>query len=414
MGAYSGWLACPRCGRGFPEAEAFLGCPDCLDDGVGANPHPLYELDDPALARPDDGQPGLFRWRGLLPLAPDTPAVSLAEGGTPLRSLPGLAERVGVGELWVKDESRNPTWSYKDRLAAVAVTKAAEAGADTVVVSTTGNHGAAAAAYAAQAGLRCVVLTLASVPPTMKTLMQAYGAEVVALRASQERWSLMARTVEEWGWVPLSNFCDPPVGSNPFGVDGYKTIAYELWEALDLLPGWVVVPTAYADGLAGIHRGFIDLVALGLMEEAPRLVAAEPLGPYQATLEKGGDRTVRLEPRVSVAFSTASPMATYQGLRALRDSRGVARAVPDDREILAAQLVLAREAGLYLEAAAALCLPVIERLVAEGVMGRDDRVVVIGTSSGLKDPAATARMLPEVPVVDPTLEALDVALGEVG
>ena len=195
---YTRTLGCLRCAANYPDPSLELvgrGCPACAADGVPANVLPVYDLPDLAAVPVAEGEPGLFRYRALLPLAADTPAVSLAEGATPVVGLPAVAERLGVASVVVKDETRNPTWSYKDRLASVAVTKAVELGIDTVVVASTGNHGAAIAAYAARAGLRCVVLTVASVPSTMKTLMQAYGASVVALPEPRQRWTLMRELV---------------------------------------------------------------------------------------------------------------------------------------------------------------------------------------------------------------------------
>ena len=346
----------------------------------------------------------------MLPLPGEGPVVSLGEGRTPLLHLERTGARLGLSRLYLKDETQNPTWSYKDRLAAVATTKALADGADTVVVATTGNHGAATAAYAAAAGMRCVALTLASVPLTMKVLMQAYGAEVVALDRPPDRWSLMRLAVEQWGWVPLSGLVDPPIGSNTFGIEGYKSIAYELHEQLGAVPDVVVVPTAYADGLTGIHRGFVDLVALGYAQSVPRMVAAEPLGPFAASLIEGGDVPATIEPRASVAFSIAGSVATYQGVRVLRDSGGEAVVVGDDEEIIAAQLALAADEGLYVEASSATAIPAVARLAAGGLVGENDFVVAIGTSTGLKDVGATAARLGEVPVIEPTLAALEAQL----
>jgi threonine synthase len=407
---YLGYLHCVRCGAEVAADAGYGGCPDCVAAGVPANALPAYALSTMDV---DPGQPGIFRYRALLPLDAGTPVVSLGEGGTPLLRTRNLGALLGVERLYVKDETRNPTWSYKDRLAAVAVSRAAADGADTVVVATTGNHGAAVAAYAAAAGLRCVVLTLESVPQTMKTLMQVYGAEVVALRTGPQRWQLMAEAVRDRGWVPMSGFRNPPVGSNPFGVDGYKTIAYELAEQLGTAPDVVVVPTAYADGLAGIGRGFADLRALGVIERLPRLVAAEPFGPYSDALGRDADVAGPVPAGPSAAFSIASPVGTYQGLAALRASGGEAVAVPDDAEILSHQALAGRAEGLYLEAASALAVAAVGRLAAAGRIGAHETVVVIGTSSGLKDVGATAAGLPAVPVIEPDLTALDAALGAV-
>ncbi len=409
MTGYLGYLACPRCGAQAAEEEFPYGCRPCAADGVAANVYPQYRL-APNSAEPDDGAPGLFTHRAMLPLPGAVRPVSLGEGNTPLLHLERSGARLGLAGLHLKDETRNPTWSYKDRLAAVAVTKALADGADTVVVSTTGNHGAAAAAYAAAAGLRCVALTVASVPLTMKVLMQAYGAVVLALDHPPDRWKVMRGAVEEWGWVPLSGMLDPPIGSNPFGLDGYKTIAYELRGQLGRVPDVVIVPIAYGDGLAGIHRGFADLVALGKAAALPRLVAAEPLGPYSAALAGGGDRPVTVAPRASVAFSTAGSVATYQGVRSLRETRGAAVVVGDDEEIMAAQLMLAAEEGIYLEASAVTAVVAAAHLVRRGLAEPSDVIVAIGTATGLKDVDATASRLAPVPTIGPTLEALGEAL----
>jgi len=385
------------------------GCPACAAEGVPVNVHPMYGLTLESWAL-DPTAPGIFERRGMLPISDVSPIVSLGEGRTPLLHLERTGARIGIPHLYLKDESRNPTWSYKDRLAAVATTKALADGADTVVVATTGNHGAASAAYAAAAGMRCVALTLASVPQTMKVLMQAYGAKVVALERSAHRWSLMRLAVEEWGWAPFSGFVDPPIGSNPFGIDGYKSIAYELYGQLHGVPDVVIVPTAYADGLTGIARGFGDMRTLGLSDKIPRMVVAEPLGPFSASLAGTGDVPATVEARASVAFSIAGCVATYQGVDVLRQTGGEAVVVGDDEGIIVTQLALASEEGVYLEAASVTALQAAARLAARGFVEPGCVVVVIGTSSGLKDVQATADRLDDVPVIEPTLSALEARL----
>lgn len=410
MSTYTGVLRCPRCDAERPDThDPYLVCAPCAADGHHVNPFPVYDLTG-ASVQPDRARPGIFGWQHLLPVRPDATPVSLREGGTPLLPLTRTAQRLGVAELYVKDESRNPTWSYKDRLIAVAVTRAAAEGADTVVVASTGNHGAAAAAYAAVAGLRCVVLTLESVPQTMKVLMQSYGADVVALRQPPDRWALLRQGVEQRGWVPLSGFVNPPAGSNPFGIDGYKTIAYEIVSELGHAPQVLIAPAAYGDGLTGVLRGFDDLVALGVIDRVPRMVAAEPFGPYTAALANGFRPGATVPAGPSVAFSIATPVATFQGYTALARSGGAAATASDD-ETMAEQLRLAREAGLYLEASAVVPVAVLAKLRAAGRVAEDESVVLLGTSTGLKDIGATAARLPAVPVVEPTLSALDAAIG---
>lgn len=404
-GAYLGYLVCLRCGVEVPETQAFGVCRRCDAENVPANVLPAYDLDRVRGWQPDNAAPGLFRYRALLPVAGRTAFVSIGEGRTPLVRQKRIGAQVGVEELYFKNESSNPTWSYKDRLAAVAVTKAKEMDSDTLIVATTGNHGAAVAAYAAAANLRCVVLTEEAVPSSMKVLMQSYGARVVALRRGPERWKLMEEAVR--GWTPMSNYNDPPAGSNPFGVDGYKTIAYEVAEDLGEAPDVVVVPASYGDGLTGILRGFEDLATLGRTSKVPRMVAAEPFGTYANTLEKGLEVPERVADRPTVAFSTAAPVGTYQALYSLRRSGGTAVAVPTDEEIVNSMLCAARLEGLFLEASTAVAIPVVAALAERGEIAADHRVVVIATSTGLKDVGAAAGALGHVPVIEADLETLE-------
>ena len=403
MSAYLGYLECPRCKLQILEEEAYWGCESCRQEGLPVNVHPVYDLKG-SVQDWQSSALGVFRYQALLPIKGQLSPVSLGEGSTPLIHLAELGTQIGLDNLFIKDETRNPTWSYKDRLAAVAVNHARESGASTVVVATTGNHGAAVAAYAAAAGLGCVILTLDSVPAEMKVLMQVYGAQVVALSSGPERWELMRGAVKAFGWTPMSGLADPPVGSNPFGIDGYKTIAYELVEDLGRQPDCVVVPTAYGDGLTGIYRGFMDLKDLGMIDALPKMVAAEPLGPYAASLEDGGEMPISVPVRNSVAFSIASPVATYQGVQTIRDSGGTAVVVGEDATITRAQRQLAA-AGLYLENSAAICLPAAARL-AGGTLSQEDLVVLIATSSGLKDTRGTANGLAAVPTISPDLNEL--------
>lgn len=407
--AYTGSLVCPRCGTARSESQAFEQCSACLAQGQNVNAMPEYDLS--RVDRLTGSEPGVFRYRSVLPLRADGPAVSLGEGNTPLLPLQRVGGRLGLTELYLKDESRNPTWSYKDRLAAVGIAKAVESGATTVVVSSTGNHGAAIAAYAAAAGLNCIALTLESVPLTMKVLMQSYGAKVVALRRPNDRWVVMAEAVRKLGWVPMSGFVSPPAGSNPFAVDGYKTIAYELVEQLGRVPDVVITPVAYGDGITGLRRGFDDLVRLGQISSQPRLVAAEVFGAYAAALSglgPGAASEVRTTP--SVAFSIATPLASFQGFDAITASGGAALAIADDAEILRGQSDLARSEGLYLEASSVIGVAALPQLLAQRVISSDDTVVCVGTSTGLKDIGSTAAVLDPVPVIDPTLTALEAVI----
>lgn len=401
-------LECLRCRARHDDPLRFGGCPACAAQGVSVNLTvaldlaPLVGLSPERLAAPGRG---LWRFRATLPVAAAAP-VSLGEGSTPLIPLDRLGGRLGVARLLAKDESQNPTWSYKDRLCAVAVTHAVERGARVLTISSTGNHGASTAAYAARAGLPCVIFTLASVPETMKTLMQAYGAAVVACPTPESRWRLMRQGVERLGWYPTSGYVVPPIGSNPWGIEGYKTLAWEIAEELGwTVPDVVVVPSAYSDGLCGIWKGFTELRALGLVDRVPRMAAAEPLGPLAHALERGLDVPEIVPPGDSVAFSTASRYGTYQGLAALRGSGGAAARITDEG-VLEGQRLLAREEGLFVEPSSATALTAAMDLRRRGVIGAGATVVIVLTSGGLKDPGTSRLWLPAVPQASDDLDGV--------
>ncbi|MCA1725307.1 MAG: pyridoxal-phosphate dependent enzyme, partial [Thermomicrobia bacterium] len=243
------------------------------------------------------------------------------------------------------------------------------------------------------------------VPTTMQTFMAAYGALLCRLEGGGSRRALAALGIERYGWFPGTNVTDPPVGSNPYGVEGYTTIAYEIVRDLGDAPAAVVVPTSYGDNLTGIWRGFLRMHDAGIIARLPRMIAAEPANsaPYTHALAHGGPEQIAATP--TAAFSIGGGTASRQGWQTLRDSGGDALSVMES-EILPAQRRLASETGLYLEAASVVSVTVAQRIAAE----TDGPVVVIGTSSGLKDPAATARALPEPPTIPVDLGALADAL----
>jgi threonine synthase len=398
-------LECYRCGERFPPAPMLLECPVCSVTAP-SNVFCVYDYDavaerfDPAAVR--ERPPTLWRYAELLPVAREH-AVSLGEGATPMVRLERLGRRLGLDSLHLKDESQNPTWSFKDRLASLGASKARELGSEVLTVASSGNAGAAVAAYAAQAGLRAVVLTSRSAPLPMRVLMEAYGAHALAPDDMAQRGALVRVGVERYGWFPVQNFKAPPVGANPFAIEGCKAIAFEICEQLGWrVPAAVVFPITNGDSLAGAWRGFCDLRALGLIDAIPRLYGAEVHGPVARTLEDGLELPATVTPdRASVAISAASRTTAYQVLRAIRETGGWSVAVADDDEILAAQRELAREEGIYAEASSVLGLAVLARLLDSGAIDRREEVVLVSTSGGLKDFDLTLGEPRPVPHVGP-------------
>lgn len=221
--------------------------------------------------------------------------MTLGAGNTPLLPAPAL----GLGDAWIKDESRNPTWSFNDRLASVAVTMARCFGAKVIASSSSGNAGAAAAAYAAKASIPCIVFTFEGAAGPLVTQMRAYGAMVVMVEDKADRWRLQSTGVRELGWYPTSPFFGPVVGSNPFGIEGCKTIAFEVAEAFGWqAPDWCVLPVCYGDALYGMWKGFEELKALGWISVRRALSRPRPRARSAARLRaaKPCRRTARATP----------------------------------------------------------------------------------------------------------------------
>ena len=362
------------------------GCPKTSTDEIA------YPLEvDYDYARVDlrlfDQAPGtdIGRWS---PLLPPLNAPTLGEGGTPLVEFDGI---------YVKDESRNPTWSHKDRLNRVTVSAAVASGAPGVVVASSGNHGASAAAYAARAGLHAIVLTSAESPPAVQAFVRAYGARVVSVPA-EARWPLLREVVDRLGYHPVSNQTVTHTG-HPFGPEGYKTIAYELFLQLGEVPAAVFSPTGYAELLHGLWKGFVELRLLGLTEATPRMFSCEPAtdGPHARALATGAPAAI-VESFASGAYGIAGPVGGHRGVLAVRDSGGEAVLVTDE-EMRRAQRDLAGQ-GLWQELSGAAGLAGYRKLRRDF----DGPVVCVGTSSGFKDLGVGSESHPVLE--NPTLDDL--------
>jgi threonine synthase len=359
----------------------------------------------------DPEERGVWRYHALLP-ANLTHAIWLGEGETPLTHAGRLGELIGLEHLYLKNETRSPTGSYKDRMAAVIVARAREAGAKTVTIASSGNAGAALAAYAAVAGLHCVVFTTATAPLAMKAQMRALGAKLMALSSSPERWTVMQAAIEQYGWFAASNYLPEPIGSNPYAVEAYKTLAYEVWEQMGReAPDVMALPVGYGDGLAGTARGFADLTALGFIRRTPRLVAGEVWGPLTRAQADKLETPKPVEAGRTVAISIGGGRGTYQALHALNETNGRAVTVTDD-ELLTLQAELARREGIYAEATSLASVAALAKLRKEERLLPSAVAVAVLTATGLKDPGVGG-VADDVPVIKPTLEDLERALREV-
>jgi threonine synthase len=384
-------LECVRCSRHYPADHFAEDCPACRPY-ARSNLMVVYEA---ALrmqrAKPaTDAERGMWRYGDLLPVN-QAEAVRLGEGGSPLHRLDRTGGGIGVANLFGKDETRNPTWSFKDRLACMAVSSGKKMGAKVIVSSSSGNAGAAAAAYAAKAGLDCVIFTFKGTSGPMLTQMRAYGATVIACENKADRWTLMEHAVRNYGWFPTSPFFGPVVGSNPYGIEGYKTLAYEIAEQMDWsVPDWCVLPVCYGDALLGMWRGFEDMVSFGWTSRMPRMVAAEVYGSIGTALADGTDTPPDMRKNYeTVAVSIGATRGTYQALDIVRRSGGTALTIGND-EMMRWQQTLASSEGLFVELSSAASLAAVEQLALSGRIGEHDIVVSLLTASGLKDTMTAA------------------------
>ena len=325
--------------------------------------------------------PGLARWAPLLP--PLDPALSMGEGGTALFESPRLARWIGLdGPIFLKDESRNPTWSHKDRLNYCVVSTALRAKAPGIAVASTGNHGVAAAAYARRAGLACVVISTLDAQPAFAQFQEALGSTFV-LVPSEERWPVLRRIIAETGFMPASNLTRFHTG-NPFGPEGYKTIAYEIFGQLGgQVPGTVVLPTGYGEMLFGVAKGFRELRDLGVTSRVPQVFSAEPA--VRAPLARAAARNeaaAEVTGPPSRAAGIACSVSSYRGLLALRDTGGEALTASEDT-IMEASRELASD-GLWQEYSGVAGLAALREAKLRG-RRFEEPVVTVLTSTGLKE-----------------------------
>ena len=374
---------CLRCAVRYPFDLRIdsRGCPVCFDSA----PSNFRVVPSPRRHEQPSQLTSLWRYASRLPCPPNH-AVSLGEGLTPLLAAERFGYEVDVPNLLIKDEGRNPTWSHKDRFSTVAVSAARARGATVVATSSSGNAGASLAAYAAQAGLKCVVATFADAVTSMVQQIAKYGAEVIPFVDKADRWAFLAQGVERYGWFATSPYQAPVVGSHPLGNEGYKTLAYEIVDQLEgEVPDWCALPVCYGDALSGLWLGFKELLSEGRIRKLPRLLAAEVHGSLSAALALANDRITPAEIAFeTLAVSVGTPQSTYQALVSLRESNGCALQI-DNGGIVSLQEKLASTEGIFVELASILPMAAVARARQANVIARSDRVVAIVTASGLKD-----------------------------
>lgn len=351
-------LRCIQCAATYPVGDGApdlpRGCPSCDAAGRGANLRCVY---DASVTRPADLTP--------YPRVPD-----LGQGATPLLPLPWWED------VLVKNEAANPTGSHKDRFAAVAVAHAAARGYRRVVIGSSGNAGIALAAYAASVGLECEVAGFSWLPQAARELLTALGARVRTFDEDRDRIRHVEESADDPGALTVSNVADPVVGSNCFGIEGYKDIAREIAERVPDGVDHVVVPSSRGDLAWGIHRGFVELAELR-GHPLPRMHLTEPFPRLSAVLD-GVPVTGRFPGDAGRLSSIAGDSATVQALLTVEGSGGTATVVTDPQAEVWYQRLLRR--GHVWERSSGTVFAAYERLLRDGVVRPGQRTVLIATS----------------------------------
>lgn len=369
--------ACIRCGAEYAVGDYFEGCPACLGRGEPSSLRSIFDRLPDRIG--DPSKRGMARYAAWMPYSS---WLSLGEGGTSCIALSALAGEVGTAAIYLKNEGQNPSGSHKDRASCLTVTRALDAGAKRIVTASSGNGGASLALYAAAAGIECCVVSTPALSPIFRQAVAMTGARLITAQESLDRWRIVAQMTKEEGWFPATNYLNPPVGSNHFGVDGLKAVAYELVE--DLGPtklDVVIVPSSRGDLIWGLYEGFSQLRAAGLVTRIPRLFAVEPI-PRIARVLEGAKLTGSFHGSTNL-LSIGGSTVTYQAVDAVERSGGGA-VVVDDEDVLRDQRRLARH-GCYLESSSAAALTGAEQLVKSGLIGPGDAVALIATSHGYKE-----------------------------
>ena len=352
----------------------------------------------------------LWRYLPLLPVAdPGGQGTPLRQAGwTPTYCPDQLAEPLGLHRLWVKDEGRNPTASFKDRASAVVVARARQIKAEVVVTASTGNAGAALAGMSAAVGQKAVIFAPRTAPPAKVAQLLVYGATVILVDDNYDAaFDLTIEAAREFGWYCRNT------GYNPFTAEGKKTAAFEIWETVLLgkpaLERPLVVFVSVGDGniISGIHKGFKDLQALGWLDQMPRLIGVQSEGSAaiaNAFFAHNEDVKPVEAHTIADSISVDLPRDGVRAVRAATQTGGAYITVKDE-EIIGGIAALGK-VGIFAEPAGATAYAGLLKALKEGLVTPEDPILVLNTGSGLKDIKAAMSAVKEAPVIKPTLEAV--------
>jgi threonine synthase len=400
---------CVECARSFSPGEIEYVCPDC-----GGNLDVIYDykrineqLTKDSLAA--DRNFTIWRYRALLPVEDLSLAPPLAVGWTPIYDCPRLAAEFGVKRLFIKDDGRNPTASFKDRPSALAVVKAREVGARVITTASSGNAGSALAGMCASVGMKSVIFAPASAPAAKIAQLQIYGSKVALVEGSyDEAYDLCLEAGRRYGWYQRST------GYNPFMTEGKKTAALEIGEQLNWeVPDKVFVAVGDGCVIGGMWKGFNELHRLGLTDRLPQMIGVQAEGASAIVDAANGDGVLRASPARTIADSinVGRPRDATKAIRAIRDSARQSSnecgVKVSDQEIIVAIGRLARSTGIFVEPAAAAAFAGFIKQCENGAIKSGESALLMLTGNGLKDVDAARRSSPPPLRIKPDVAELD-------
>ncbi len=393
-------LVCRACGA-EQDLGPFYACQECFGPlEVG------YTFPQVTRAQIESGPPNIWRYRSLLPVRDDIATIPNTEPGfTRLIKADNLARELGIRTLWVKDDSGNPTHSFKDRVVAVALAAARELGLKVLACPSTGNLANAVASAAARAGIKSVVFIPENLERPKILTTAVYDGTLVAVRGTYDDVNKLASEIageqEDWAFVN--------VNVRPYYAEGSKTLAFEVAEQLGWrLPGQVVIPVASGSQLTKIDKGFTELGGLGLVDEAPCTMfgaQAEGCSPVAAAFRDGHDVVRPVKPdTIAKSLAIGNPADGPYVLDVVRRTGGAVEAVTDD-EVRDGIQLLARTEGVFAETAGGVTVATLKKLVDSGRLDPDVETVVFNTGDGLKTLDAIADRVGPAATIDPTYAA---------
>lgn len=374
-------LKCMACGKEFPDAPDRYVCDVCGIDGIL---DVVYDYKSIKISREEIAASknySLWRYRKMLPVADSTQIAPLQVGWTPLYRASTVEKQLGLNNVYIKDDGRNPTASLKDRASAVGIAKAREAGATTICAASTGNAASSLAGFAASAGLKTVIFVPKRAPKAKVTQLLVYGAKTVIVDDSYDRaFELSVEITKKFG------FYNRNCAYNPFLVEGKKTVAYEIWEQMGFeVPDRVYVSIGDGCITSGIYKGFYDLMQLGLSDRLPRIIGVQAAGcnPVEVAM-KTGEFVAQQGNTIADSIAVGIPRNRLKAMRALKESNGDCISVTDD-EIKSALLEMPRSTGVFGEPAGVTAFAGFKKHAVIGNIKADEKVVVLITGNGLKD-----------------------------